>query len=402
VAISAFAARYAAFLRLPDVARIFALGFIARMPVGTLTLSLLLHLRALTGSFAVAGSTVGAYLTASALTAPLIGRFVDRHGPRIPLALSAVLFPLSIGLLLFADTLGLGNAAIHGVAAFAGVVAPPTIGILRTMMRQRFTDEHVRRTAFALDAVLVEIVFTVGPLLVAAILAVASPRAALAMAWGFTVISVPVFVLSRAPRYLRTEPNADRGLLGPLADPRFLHVLLLTAVIALSFGAFEVAYPGFGVALGASAIGGILIACNSIGSALGGLAYGGLHLAGGPHRMLPRILATMVVPLVLHAFTMNVYVLGALAFLAGLLIAPSLTSVMLMVGERAPAGQATEAFTWSTTCIVGGIGVGTIIAGHIVDAHGPQMTMLFGACSIGVAALIARTLTHATPEASPP
>ena len=121
-AIAALAARYAALLRLPDVARILALTFVARMPVGTLTLSMLLHVRAMTGSFAVAGSTVGAYLTASALSSPFVGRWVDRRGPVAPLAVTGVLsgvMGLFIGPKTYAvATLGL-SLALKGFVALA-------------------------------------------------------------------------------------------------------------------------------------------------------------------------------------------------------------------------------------------------------------------------------------------
>ena len=47
-----------------------------------LSLALLMHLRALVGSFATAGAIVGGYLVASALVAPILGRTVDRRGLR--------------------------------------------------------------------------------------------------------------------------------------------------------------------------------------------------------------------------------------------------------------------------------------------------------------------------------
>ncbi len=401
MAIAALAARYAALLRLPDVARILALTFVARMPVGTLTLSMLLHVRAMTGSFAVAGSTVGAYLTASALSSPFIGRWVDRRGPVAPLVVTGVLYPASIGTLLFADRAGLSLAAMHVAAASAGAFAPPIVGITRTMLRQRFTDERLRRSAFALDSVLVEMVFTVGPLLVAAMLALASPRAALAMAWCFTLAAVPAFALSRALHYLHTERHAARRLLGPLADRKLLAIYALTIAIAVGFGAFEVGYPGFGVALGAASLGGVLIAVNSVGSALGGLAYGGMTLGMSPQRIAPRLLASMVIPLALHATTLNLGILCVLAFLTGTLIAPALTSVMLMISAHAPSRYATEAFTWSSTCILGGIGAGTVIAGRIVDAYGPQATMLFAACTMTIATLVAMLVARVLPETPP-
>ena len=74
--------RYREFLRLPDVARLLAIALVTRMPIGTLSLSMLLHVRARTDSFAVAGGAVVAFWIATAITAPILGRIVDRRGTR--------------------------------------------------------------------------------------------------------------------------------------------------------------------------------------------------------------------------------------------------------------------------------------------------------------------------------
>ena len=40
------------------------------------------------------------------------------------------------------------------------------------------------------------------------------------------------------------------------------------------------------------------------------------------------------------------------------MIAPAMTTVSLLVSEHAPPQYATEAFTWSATAIVTGVGAG--------------------------------------------
>jgi len=76
--LSGLLAGYRAFFALPDVGRLVAMAMLARMPLGTHGLALLLHVRGLTDSFATAGSAVGVYLGAGAVTAPIVGRIVDR------------------------------------------------------------------------------------------------------------------------------------------------------------------------------------------------------------------------------------------------------------------------------------------------------------------------------------
>ena len=112
--INAAVARYAAFFRLPDVTRLLAMAVLARMPLGTVTLALLLHVRELTGSFAAAGAAVGSYLAASALTAPIIGRWIDRRGARGALIVTGVVSPAALLVLWIAGPLGLSTPTVVG------------------------------------------------------------------------------------------------------------------------------------------------------------------------------------------------------------------------------------------------------------------------------------------------
>ena len=52
------AIRYRDFLRLPDVATMLVVALVTRMPIGTLSLSMLLHVRARAGSFALRDQAV--------------------------------------------------------------------------------------------------------------------------------------------------------------------------------------------------------------------------------------------------------------------------------------------------------------------------------------------------------
>lgn len=367
----AAAARYASFFRLPDVTRLLAMAVLARMPLGTVTLALLLHVQALTGSFAVAGAAVGAYLGASAVTAPLVGRWIDRRGPRVALLATGVACPAALLVIWLAGPLALSPFMIALICAVAGAFSPPITVLTRTMWRYRFEDESARRTAFALDAVLVEFAFTAGPALIALLIAVGSPAIAFGAAWLFTVLAVPTFAASPALRYLRHDPHAERHLLGPLAEARLLAVYATTFLLTCSLGLLEIGYPGFAARAGNVALAGVLIAVNSIGSALGGLLYGGLPIGFPPERQLRRVLVLIVPPLALHATIVSPAWLALVAFAAGLCIAPAFTAVTLLVSTYAPTRYATEAFTWSATCIVSGIGAGNALGGVLLEHFSP-------------------------------
>ena len=378
--------RYRSFLGLPDVVRLLVTALITRLPIASLTLAMLMHVRTLTGSFTEAGLTVGVDLAASAIAAPALGRIIDRRGPRAVMLVTGIVCPLALLFILLADRLTLSVAALIAAAAIAGMFAPPITVLTRTVWRYRFDDPGERRTAFALDAVLIELAFTVGPMLVALLLAVASPRAAFAAACLLVALAVPIFAWSPALKYWRHQPGVERRLLGPLADPRLLAVYAVTFLLMFSLGLLEIGYAGFATAAGMPAFAGILISVNSIGSGAGGLLYGGVQLAMPVERQLPRLLLLVVLPLAAHAVTASPWLLAALALVAGVGIAPALTVVMLLISTNAPSRYATEAFTWSTTFLVGGLGAGHALGGSIVQAQGARA--VFGVAA-GAAAMAA-------------
>jgi MFS family permease len=383
--------RYAALLAEPGVARFVALSLAMRMPIGTVGLSILLHLRDLTGSIAFAGSVVGTQMVAAAVTAPLQGRIADRDGPRRLLIVTGIVCPLALLLILFARPLALSQAAIVAAAIVVGAFSPPVTVLVRALWRHRLADESLRHTAFALDGVLLELAYTLGPLAVALAVGIASAQAALALAWTFVALAVPLLFVSGGLRWWRREPRGERHLLGPLRDAHLVRLYASTFALTLAFGGLEVAYQAFARAVGVDAWGPALIAVNSIGSAIGGLAYGAIHVSLPVERQLPRAMAIMALPLALHALFASPWLIVPWSFAAGMLIAPSMTAVSLIVARNAPARYTTEAFTWSTTAIVTGVGAGTAIGGVLAERFGTTWSFLFTAmCALAGSALALR------------
>jgi MFS family permease len=367
------------------------MALVARMPIGTVSLAMLLHVRALTGSFATAGATVGIYLAAAAMTAPVVGRHIDRNGPRGALLVTGIVSPGALLTMWAAKPIGLDGSSLWVLAAVAGAFSPPITVLTRTMWRYRFTDEAARKMAFALDGVLIEFAFTAGPALIALLLAIGSPAVAFGAAFVFMALAVPIFVASPALRYWRHDPHADRHLLGPLTEPRLIAVYATTFLLTVAFGLLEVAYPGFAAQAQRPPLAGILLAVNSIGSAIGGLVYGALHVKAPRERQLRISIALLVPPLALQALIGHAGLLAIVAFVAGLCIAPTFTIVTLLVSTYAPARYATEAFTWSATCIVSGIGAGNAVGGVLLERYGAAL--VFGAS--GAAALMSATFAFA-------
>lgn len=393
-----FATRYRDFFRLPDVATLMAVALVARMPIGMVGLSMLMFLREALGSYALAGSISGVYFVAMAIGAPIQGRLIDRSGPKLTLAVTGLAHPLSLVAILAAARAGAGFPAVAAAAACAGFFATPITVLTRTLWRHRFTREEDRRRAFAIDAVMIEINFTLGPAIIAGVLATANATTAFAMAIGATIAALLVFVASPALRYFRAEKHEGRHMLGPLTEPHLLLVFVTTFGLAMSFGFLEVGYPGYATALAVPALGGIFLSVNSLGSAVGGAIFGGLTLRAPIERQFATTAGLMIVPLLLHFFVDARTAFAVVAFVAGAAIAPSITCQSVLVSRLAPSHYATEAFTWSSTFIVSGLGAGMAIGGWLVETQGAKFPFLAGAAVMVAVSLGALALPRsATP-----
>ncbi|MGZ5064162.1 MAG: MFS transporter [Usitatibacter sp.] len=388
-----FFQRYVEFIRQPDVGRLLVVALLARMPVGMVGFAMLMFLRESLGNFALAGTAVGINFISMAAAAPVIGRIIDRSGPRTLLFVTGTVSPLGLLGVLACAKLGMPFAAVAACAAVAGAFASPITTLTRTTWRHRFTSEEDRRTAFALDSVMIEINFTLGPAIVATFLATLGATAGFAFTIAVVVAAFLIFLTSPALRYFKRGAPGSRSLLGPLRDPRLLLVLVGTFGLTLCFGFLEVGYPAYGTSIGLPALAGILLAVNSLGSACGGALYGGLHFKAPVERQFACVMALMALPVFLHTVASGPLAFGVVAFLAGGLIAPSVAAQSVLVSRLAPVQYATEAFTWSSTFIVSGLGAGMALGGFLVETTGLRSMFATGAAVVATMAALGLILT---------
>jgi predicted MFS family arabinose efflux permease len=383
------ARKYVEFIRQPDVARLLVVALFSRMPIGMVGFAMLMFLRESLGNFTLAGIAVGINFVALAIAAPIQGRIIDRQGPRRVLMVTGVVQPLALLAILYTASRAYPFAVVAAWAALAGIFASPITTVTRTIWRHRFDNEDDRRTAFALDAVTIELNFTLGPAIVAGMLAAFGTRAAFALAIATVAASAAIYLASGAlAHFKRVAAGQERHLLGPLTEPRLWLIFTATFGLTVCFGLLEVGYPAFGTALGMPALGGILLAVNSIGSAAGGMLYGGMHFRSPVERQFTAAMALMAIPLFLHALWLQPVTFAVVAFFAGALIAPSITAQSVLVSRLAPAQYATEAFTWSSTFIVSGIGVGVAVGGYLVETAGLRVAFATGGVIMAAMALL--------------
>src|SRR3954469_3233157 len=94
--------RYKVLFSTPGLSRVFLASVLGRLPIGMSGLAILLLVQGESGSFAAGGTATGCYVAGLAGVAPLLGRLIDRNGPRLTLLACALLFPASMAALVTA------------------------------------------------------------------------------------------------------------------------------------------------------------------------------------------------------------------------------------------------------------------------------------------------------------
>jgi Arabinose efflux permease len=391
--------RYKVFLRQPNVSRILLTSFFARMPIGMMSLAILMYLHHVLDSLSFAGGHVGIYMVSMSIAAPIGGRLIDRYGAKLLLWITAIVHPLALWAMLLPawfPSWGLPNSLMTVCMILAGLFCPPIVVLTRAVWRYRFNAADLRQTAFSFDTVLTELNFVTGPMLIALILIFSSPTAAFALTAFCATLAVPLFLLSGAGHYVKHDRTIERRLLGPLTEPKLLWTFAISFATMMALGTLELAYPTFATGYGKEFWGGILIAFSAVGSATGGIVYGGLRIRTHNEKILPILLAALLVFTTLHMLAMVPGWLLLCSLFAGMMVAPSLTVLTVMVTDYAPERYTAEAFTWSSTCVVSGIGAGMALGGVLGDHFGLMAIFALAAVCCVVALLLSLVLKKST------
>jgi MFS family permease len=383
---------YRRILTQPGVALLLGATLLARMPIGVNGLAVLLYTRAVTGSYATAGVIVGALALGSAVGAPFQGRLVDRRGRGMLLRLAAA-HASGLAAIWLLGELGAGAGPLAAAALVSGAALPPVASVLRAswphILRER---PELITGAYALDSVLIEVIFISGPLLTAVIAAVAVPQLALVVSAACVLAGTVGFVARISAPAAPEGTAASTGFLGALGSSGIRTLVLATLPVGFCLGAIEVALPAFSEDMASGELAGLLLALWSIGSAAGGLLYGAIPRRTSlarTHVAFAILLPLVCLPL---ATASSPLLMGALVILAGIPIAPLIASRNEVVGSVAPPGAATEAFTWPLTALVAGISLGASAAGGIVEGQGWAAALVVAAlaAALGPAVLLTR------------
>ncbi|MET9341218.1 MFS transporter [Nonomuraea sp. NPDC003804] len=357
--------RYRQVLAVPGMASLLGVSLLARAAITADVMALTMYVVLGLGmSYAAAGGVAAALTAGVALGGPLLGRMIDWRGLRtvllVTVALQAV-FWLSVPLLPYGILLG---------AAFAaGLLMVPAQPVTRQAIAA-MTTAGQRRAAFALESVQGELSYIVGPAVVILCAATMSPGV---VAWGVGAAIVAGgagIALLNPP--LRAEDEADAGAAGRPPRREWLGAGMI-AVLTMVFGTTTL-LSGVDLAIvatleeaGQVSWAAVVIAVFGAASVAGGLIYGALSRPV-PTWLLLGLLGLVTIPAGLaHDWPwLCVAVVGA-----GLLTAPTLSTVADAVSRLAPAGVRGEATGLQSSAASAGFALGSPLVGVAIDVSVP-------------------------------
>lgn len=376
--------RYVELLRIQGVTPLLLAAFVARLPYGLFALALILMLRAHGFGYAAIGVVAAASGLSVGVAAPLFGRMIDRVGQTRVLVVTSALGAVTGAGLVVATLAGGGTVVLTLLALAGGLTVPPVSPALRTLLPELVGRERLD-TAFAFDALQLEGVFISGPLLAAAIATLVSPEAAVLTAVAMQsagALGVAASPASRRWRPAQREPGTVRA--GALSIPGIRTLVVALMITAISLGVLEIAIPAFAEQEGSRSDAGWLFALWGGGSLLGGLWYGARQWRSATASRFLFISALLAIGLAPLPLAGSLPAFGVLVVVAGLGLAPSTAVCYSLIGELAPEGALTEAYSWQIVAYVSGGALGAWLGGVVVEEIGVAMAL---ACAPAAAAL---------------
>ncbi len=348
-------------IRVPGVVGVTASQLFARLPLGLLSLAILLHVQDRTGSYAIGGAVVAAASIGEALAMPVTARLLGRVGMTPILVTAALVNGVSMAVLAFADA---SAPVLMALGFLVGASVPPLLPAVRALYPQMVPGDGLR-ALFALDTTAQELIWVVGPVAATFLASAVSTSIPLVFSGAVTVVGTLWFLLS-ARRFRPRIARSGAAFGKVLTQPSVILAMVASLALVASFMALEV---GVLALFGENKISaGMALAAASVGSLIGGVVLG--------HRRLGvrgLVLALMGVALgtVMFGLADSYWLQLAALFGSGLGFAPALAALYVMVSHETDEESAAEAFGWLNSGALVGGAMGTALGGVIADAAGP-------------------------------
>ncbi|MET7335279.1 MFS transporter [Nonomuraea sp. NPDC005650] len=374
-------APYRRLFKIPGVPALLLVGLLARVPSTAMGMTLTLHVAvALDLGYGKAGLVTMANTIGMAIGSPLSGRLVDRHGLRPVLIVTTVAQAV-----FWACAWALPFPVLVGTAAVAGLLALPVFSVTRQCLAA-LVPVPQRRSAFALDSMLVELSYMVGPALAVAGLTTLGSRVTMTVICVGTAAAGLALIVLNPPTRSADELAAQSIKVSrrQWLTPGFVALLGTTAAATFVLTATELSLVATMNNAGQTQWVGLAVAIWCVYSLIGGFVYGGLSRGFSPLVLIASMgLLTIPVSLVSGWQWLVVMLIPA-----GILCAPSLSATVDVLSRWVPSAARGEAMGFHGTALLIGGASSAPIAGAVIDGSGPSWAFVLAGL-VGVAMVLA-------------
>lgn len=383
---------YGAVLRTPGALAFSSAALVGRLPIAMLGIGTVLLVADRRGSYALAGLVSAAYAVGVAGLGPVLSRLVDRHGQRTVLPWALLVSACGVLGLVAASGTGAPVAVLLACAAVMSAASSQLGSCARARWSSVLADRPAEvPRAYAWEAVVDEVVFVLGPLVVV-LCATVDPAVGLLAALAVGAAGTLAFVGLRAtaPPVHRVAGERHPSALSSAGLRTLTSSMLCVGVL---FGTVEVSMVAFAQERGSSGGGGMLLALVAGGSAASGLVYGTLHWRAAPHRRYLLALGFLAAGLLPLLLATSVPLMAPAAVLAGVTISPALIGAFGLVEDLVPAAARTEGFSWLNSGLGIGVAGGFAVSGAVAESAGARTAFLValgGALAAATVALVGR------------
>jgi MFS family permease len=378
---------YVQVLRTPHALPMVLAAFIGRLPLSMVGLGCVLLVASETGSYGYGGAVAAVGALTTAVAGPVIGRLADEHGQRRVLLPVLVVFVAAGCLFLAAVKDDWPGWVVFASAGVAGACIPPVSSMIRVRWTHLLRGDRRLPTALAMESVVDEFVFIIGPVLVTFLSTTGHATSGVVTAFALATVGSLLFAAQR-----RTEPppHGHEARKGPSAmrTPGLRVLFVVGAAVGAILGTLEITLVAFADELGAKPMSGLLIASLAVGSMASGIGWGTVHWRLPLHHRLIAVLALLTLLSLPLTVVHEVWLMVPFVVLAGVAVSPSLISSFTLAELLVPRAAVTEAFTWIGTALGLGVAIGASVSGKVVDIAGANAAFLVATVAAAVAAIV--------------
>jgi predicted MFS family arabinose efflux permease len=378
-------ATYADLTRNPAVRRILVLSLFLRVPMTAAGVVIALHVVThLHRSYAAAGLVTMVFAVALSVSAPWRGRALDRIGLRRAVAPSLVILAVGWSIAPF-----VGYWPLVALIGVTGLFTVPSFSIVRQVLIGAVSEAQ-RRPALAIDSVVTEISFMVGPVIgVLAATYLPTPTALFLCQLAGILAGAALWLVNPALRHEDDVHAGPRPARRTWLTPGVVMVLTVTVVASFILTSEDLGAVAAMRSMGHTGSLGWVMALWALGSAVGAIVYGAVHR----HPPAAVLLVMLGAATALVAVGADRGTFTALIFVSGLFCAPTITAAVDELSRLVPSVVRGEAMGWHGSALTLGSALGAPVIGRAMDAGGWNVGFALGGLggmAIALVVLLAR------------